>query len=46
VVLAVILTLSTGAGASPVIVVGVVVAYLTAALVDRAPTEAPPPEGP
>jgi H+/Cl- antiporter ClcA len=46
VLLGVILTLSTGAGATPVIVVGVVVAYLTAALIDRAPATAPPPEGP
>jgi H+/Cl- antiporter ClcA len=46
VLLAVILTLSTGAGATPVIVVGVVVAYLTATLVDRSPAQAPPPAGP
>ena len=46
VLLAVVLTLSTGAGATPVIDVGVVVAYLTATLLDRSRAPDPPPAGP
>jgi H+/Cl- antiporter ClcA len=46
VLLAVILTLSSGAGATPVIVVGVVVAYLTAQLLDPGPEPDPRPAGP
>ncbi len=41
VLLAVLLTASAGAGSSPLIIVGVVAAYLTARLLDRPPDPAP-----
>jgi H+/Cl- antiporter ClcA len=46
VLLAVILTASSGAGSTPLVIVGVVVAYLVVEVVDRAPAPAPRPAGP
>ena len=44
--LAVILTASSGAGSAPLIIVGVVAAFLTIQLADREPAPAPRPAGP
>jgi H+/Cl- antiporter ClcA len=46
ILLAVILTASAGAGSSPLVIVGVVAAYLVVQLVDREPVPAPRPAGP